>query len=75
MTGPLRYQAEEIQHVCAFGQHMQRRRDEQGQRNKADEEEDGNEFIVLAFGACSCNIRRMTQSLRVSVSVPAALGQ
>lgn len=69
MTDPLRCQAEEIQHVCAFGQHMQRRRDEQGQRYKADEEGDGDEFIVLAFSASSCNIRRMTQSLWVSVSV------
>lgn len=53
ITGPLRYQAEEIQHVCAFGQHMQRR-DERGQRNKAEEEEDGDEFIFLAFSASSC---------------------
>lgn len=39
--------------MCAFGQHMQGR-DEQGQRNKAEEEEDGSEFIFLAFTASSC---------------------
>jgi len=49
VTDLLGYQAKEIQHGYASGQHMHRR-DEQGESNK----EEGDDWIFLAFSAPSC---------------------